>query len=76
MAAMMQAFQRYSLPLLAIGLLTGLLALIPKVGWILGFSAFFLAYNYARRKTFLADLFGMMAIWIAIRLVFMQFGLV
>jgi hypothetical protein len=76
MVAMMEAFQRYSLPLLAIGVVTGLLALIPKVGWILGFSAFLLAYRYARRTTFVADLFGMMAIWILVRMLFMQFGLV
>ncbi|MET0380252.1 MAG: hypothetical protein ABW049_14770 [Spongiibacteraceae bacterium] len=73
---MMQAVQRYSLPLLAIGAVTGLLALIPTVGWILGFSTFLLAYRYARRTTFLADLFGMMAIWIVVRLLFMQIGLV
>lgn len=76
MVAMMQAVQRYSLPLLAIGAVTGLLALIPTVGWILGFSTFLLAYRYARRTTFLADLFGMMAIWIVVRLLFMQIGLV
>lgn len=76
MVAMMQAFQRYSLPLLAIGLMTGLLALIPKVGWILGFSTFLLAYFYARRTTFLPDLLGVMAIWIAVRLLAMQIGLV
>lgn len=73
---MLQAFQRYSLPLLAIGLVTGLLALIPKVGWILGFSVFLLAYNYARRTTFLADLFGLMALWIIVRLICMRLGLV
>jgi hypothetical protein len=76
MVAMMQAFQRYSLPLLAIGIVTGLLALIPTVGWILGFSAFLLSYHYARRTTFLVDLFGMMAVWIGVRLFFMQLGLV
>jgi len=75
MVAMMQAVQRYSLPLLAIGIATGLLALIPKVGWLLGFSAFALAYRYARRTAFIPDLLLMMVIWIGIRYLFMKIGL-
>jgi hypothetical protein len=76
MVAMMQAVQRFSVPILAIGLVTGLLALIPKVGWILGFAAFMLAYRCVQRQTFIADLLILMAIWIGIRAVFMQIGLV
>lgn len=76
MVAMMQAVQRYSLPLLAIGFVTGLLALIPMVGWVLGFSTFLLASRYARRTNFLPDLFAVMAMWIVVRLLFMQIGLV
>ena len=76
MVAAIQAVQRYSLPLLLIGLVTGLLALIPKVGWLLGFVAFLLAYHYARRTHFLADLLGLMAVWIGVRALFMQAGLI
>src|SRR5690606_31269517 len=75
MVATLQAVQRFTLPLLAIGLTTGLLALIPKVGWLLGFMAFMLAYHYARRTTFLLDLCALMALWILVRLLFMHAGL-
>lgn len=67
MVAMMEMFQRHYLPILVIGIATGLLALIPLVGWLLGFSAFVLAYRYAQRKTFLADLAVMMMLWLVVR---------
>jgi hypothetical protein len=67
MVAAMEIFQRDYFPILVIGLATGLLALIPLVGWLLGFSAFVLAYRYARRKTFLADLAVMLLLWLLVR---------
>lgn len=64
---MMDSFQRQHLPILLIGLLTGLLALIPLVGWLLGFSVFALACRYARRTTFLSDFMVMLMVWLLIR---------
>ena len=75
MVAMMQAVQRFSFPILAIGIVTGLLAMIPVVGWLLGFVVFLLAYRYARRQTFIADICILMVIWIAIRAMFIQIGI-
>jgi hypothetical protein len=76
MVGVIQALQRFSFPILAIGLVTGLLAMIPGIGWLLGFSAFLLAYRYARRQTFIADLLILMAVWIGVRALFMWVGLV
>jgi hypothetical protein len=76
MVAVIQAVQRFSFPILAIGLGTGLLAMIPRVGWLLGFAAFLLAWHYTRRQTFIADLLILMAVWIGIRALFMWVGLV
>jgi hypothetical protein len=73
--AVIQAVQRFSFPILAIGLVTGLLAMIPMIGWLLGFSAFLLAYRYTRRQTFIADLLILMVVWIGIRALFMWSGL-
>jgi hypothetical protein len=71
MAAMVETLQRHYLPVLAIGLCTGLLALIPKVGWILGFSAFLLAYRYARRHNFVADVMITLALWLLVQHLFL-----
>jgi hypothetical protein len=76
MVAVIQALQRFSFPILAIGLVTGLLAMIPRIGWLLGFAAFLLAWRYARRQTFIADLLILMAVWIGVRALFMWAGLV
>jgi hypothetical protein len=67
MVAMMETFQRYYLPILVIGVATGLLALIPQIGWLLGFLAFILAYRYAQRKAFIGDLLVIMVVWLLIR---------
>lgn len=75
MVAMMQAVQRFSFPIFAIGVVTGLLAMIPVIGWLLGFVAFLLAYRYARRQTFIADVLILMVIWVAIRAMFMHIGI-
>lgn len=75
MAAMVEALHRQYLPLLLIGLCTGLLALIPKVGWILGCSAFLLAYRYARRQTFVADVMVTLALWLLLQQLFLQLPL-
>jgi hypothetical protein len=62
-----QRHSRYFLTLLAIGVSTGLLALVPKVGWLLGLSAFALAYRYARRTTFIGDALVTLLLWLLIR---------
>ena len=76
MVAMMREVQRFSVPILAIAVATGLLAMIPKVGWLLGFAAFLLAYRYARRHTFFVDVLILMVVWVGIRAAFMQIGVV
>lgn len=72
MAAMVEVLQRHYLPVLVIGFCTGLLALIPKVGLILGFSAFLLAYRYTRRRTFAFDVVITLALWLVLQLLFLQ----
>lgn len=67
MVAMIGSIQRFFLPLLLIGLCTGLLALIPKVGWLLGIAVFFLASQYAGRRSMALDLMVTIAFWVAIR---------
>jgi len=67
MAALLQNMQRYCLPIVMIGSLTGLLALIPRIGWLLGLSVLVLAWRYARRSHFLPDLLLMLAVWMLVR---------
>lgn len=68
MAAPVQTLQRNYLPLLLIGLVSGLLALIPLVGWLLGLAFFLLAFRYAQRRAFLHDLLVVLAIWLLLQL--------
>jgi hypothetical protein len=67
MAATIVTIQRFFVPLLLIGLCTGLLALIPKVGWLLGISVFLLASQYAGRRTVPVDLMITAVLWVIIR---------
>lgn len=67
MAAIVDRVQRNYLPLAGIGLLTGLLALIPNVGWLLGALLFLLGWHYLRRTAFLADSLVVMAIWLGLQ---------
>jgi len=67
MVAMMASVQRYCLPLLVIGALSGLLTLLPNIGWILGFSVLMLAWRYLHRSHFLIDLLMMLAVWMLTR---------
>lgn len=67
MAAIVETVQRNLLPLLAIGLVTGLLALIPGIGWLLGALCFLLGWHYLRRTAFLADSLIVLAIWLALQ---------
>lgn len=67
MVALVQRFQRNYLPLLLIGLVSGLLALIPLVGWLLGLVFFLLAFRYAQRRTFMHDLIVVLAIWLLLQ---------
>jgi len=67
MVAMIGSIQRYFLPVLIIGLCTGLLALIPKVGWLLGASVFLLASQYTERRTVPMDLLVTALLWVVIR---------
>lgn len=67
MAAILDSIHRHLLPIALIGVLTGLLALIPKVGWLLGFAAFILASKYIGRQTLFLDLLVTVLIWVAIQ---------
>jgi len=67
MIAMMESLQRSFLPALLLGLGTGVLALIPMVGWLLGFAVFILVNKYTARSSFAADLIVMMVMWVMIR---------
>lgn len=67
MVAMIGSIQRFLLPLLIIGLCTGLLALIPKVGWLLGLAVFVLASQYAQRRTVPMDLMLTALMWVLVR---------
>ena len=67
MIAMMESIQRSVLPALLLGLVTGLLALIPAVGWLLGLAVFVLVNKYAVRASFATDLIVMMLMWVIIR---------
>jgi hypothetical protein len=67
MMDMMESIQRSFLPALLLGLVTGVLALIPMVGWILGLSVFILVNKYTVRRSFATDLIVMMFMWAVIR---------
>jgi uncharacterized membrane protein len=67
MIAMMESLQRSVLPALLLGLVTGVLALIPVIGWVLGVAVFVLANKYSARSSFAADLIMMMVMWVMIR---------
>ena len=67
MIAMMESLQRSLLPALLLGLVTGVLALIPMVGWLLGFAVFILVNKYTARSSFTTDLIVMMVMWVIIR---------
>ena len=76
MVAMVQSFQRFVWPLLLIGVGTGVLALIPVVGWILGILVFILSLQYTRRETLSIDVMTTLALWIALRALAMQLHIV
>lgn len=67
MIAMMESIQRSFFPALLLGLVTGLLALIPMVGWLLGLGVFVLVNKYTARRSFATDLIVMMVMWVIIR---------
>lgn len=67
MVAIVEAVQRRHLPLLGTGVLTGLLALIPAVGWLFGALIFLLAWHYLRRTAFVADALIVMSIWLGLQ---------
>jgi putative Mn2+ efflux pump MntP len=68
MAASFHTLHRNYLPLFVIGFTSGLLALIPLVGWLLGLVFFLLAFRYAQRRTFLHDLLVVLGIWLLLQL--------
>ncbi|MDX9873443.1 MAG: hypothetical protein RBS88_00920 [Spongiibacteraceae bacterium] len=74
MAAIWVSLQRAYLPLLLIGLASGLLALIPTVGWLLGCLLFVLGWRYARRTRFVADALVVIAIWLLLQWFKVQLG--
>jgi len=67
MIAMVESLQRSFIPALLLGLATGVLALIPVVGWVLGLAVFVLVNKYTERSSFAADLIVMMVMWAAIQ---------
>ncbi len=76
MAAVMQSFQHFFWPLLLIGVTTGVLALIPVVGWILGVLVFILSLQYANRNTLSIDVIATLVLWIALRALAIQLHIV
>lgn len=71
-AAVVQAFQHFFGTLLLIGVVTGVLSLIPGVGWVLGVLVFILAMKYTQRETFSIDVITTLAVWMALRVVALQ----
>jgi hypothetical protein len=67
MMDMMESIQRSFFPALLLGLVTGVFALIPMVGWVLGLSIFILVNKYTPRRSFATDLIVMMVMWAMIR---------
>lgn len=76
MAAVVQSFQQFFFPILLVGVTTGMLALIPVIGWALGVSVFILSLRYTNRDTFLIDVMTTMALWIAMRVLAMELHIV
>lgn len=76
MVAVVQSFQHFLWPLLLIGVSTGVLALIPVVGWILGVLVFLLSLQYTHRETLSIDVMATLALWIAMRALAMQLHIV
>ena len=76
MVAVVQSFQQFFWPLLLIGVSTGVLALIPVVGWILGVLVFILSLQYANRNTLSIDVIATLVLWIALRALAMQLHIV
>lgn len=76
MVAVVQSFQQIVWPLLLVGVTTGVLALIPAVGWMLGISVFILSLKYLHRDTFSIDVITTLVLWIALRVVAMQLHIV
>ncbi len=76
MAAVMQSFQNFVWPLLLIGVGTGVLALIPVVGWILGDLVFLLSLQYTHRETLSIDVMATLALWIVLRALAIQLHIV
>ncbi len=76
MVAVVQSFQQFFWPLLLIGVGTGVLALIPVVGWMLGVLAFILSLKYTHRETLSIDVMTTLALWIVMRVVAMQLHIV
>lgn len=76
MVAVVQAFQHFLWPLLLIGVSTGVLALIPAVGWILGVLVFLLSLQYTHRDTLSIDVMATLALWLVMRVLAMQLHIV
>lgn len=76
MVAVVQSFQHFFWPLLLIGVATGVLALIPVIGWALGVSVFILSLKYTNRDTLSIDVMTILALWIAMRVIAMQLHIV
>lgn len=76
MAAMVQSFQQFFCPLLLVGVVTGVLALIPVIGWVLGVSVFILSLKYTQRETLSIDVMTTLALWIAMRVLAVELHIV
>lgn len=76
MVAVVQSFQQFFRPLLLIGVTTGLLALIPVIGWVLGVSVFILSLKYTQRETLSIDVMTTLALWIAVRVLAIELHIV
>lgn len=76
MVAAVQSFQQFIGPLLLIGVVTGMLALIPVVGWVLGVSVFILSLKYTNRDSLSIDVMTTLACWIAMQVLAVQLHIV
>lgn len=76
MVAVMQSFQHFFWPLLLIGVSTGVLALIPMVGWMLGVLVFILSLQYTHRETLSIDVMATLVLWIALRVLAVRLHIV
>lgn len=73
MVALVERLQRSPLSVPLIGLISGLMALIPMVGWLLGFAFILLASRLARRTNLFVDLMVILLVWLALRFVAVYF---